>query len=695
MTRLKHGKGNRKQNFHQDQFKEHEKASPISADPNGGAARRDGEGAKADVMPKRPMELAPANAPLSEDIPNRPSRRSQTWMSYPATLSGAGGPAAAYSDGFESLLDGLTGAELHTAKQIVQALRSPEVSASAARQLPSSPPLPPPQQQGYIPVEPPVEPQTAVQPATGFTRPDRPLSPSCTCGSPLSARQSLSRPCNPSSSGLLPKPSADVETSEVAEAAEADSHVTDRDRDQSRDRGKDRDLSDSRNSQRGWNSDRDRGSWAGDPRVGGEWDWQQYMHWSNQPHRDSAVVEVDVARSLWAFTRDHSEEQREARRRQLKRLLNAVVAAHEGDVFYYQGLHDVASVLLMSMPGAPPQLPSLENPPPPSLIPPEEQQQREQQIMSCHMDSETTAATACRTTVPSRPADTDTANLTSLIAVPDLDPDAVNADAARGELLAFGLLRRLVTTHLRDATRPSLEPVVQLLGLVPYLVRAADPVLARRMGELGLQPFFALSWFLTWWAHELDQLAHAARLYDFFIASHPLMPLYLGAVAMRSQRAALLACEEMPELHSALTNLKLVMVAASGSSRGGGDGGNGSGYEGRGRGRGTSGGGGRGRVALEILLRQTEQLWRAKPPHGRPALWRVPAEAPVDWADGTLGTAEYGGFRSGLGRILSLGARSRAALLSTALLAGVYVAAAMAIGYATFSRSTALESGQM
>ena len=49
----------------------------------------------------------------------------------------------------------------------------------------------------------------------------------------------------------------------------------------------------------------------------------------------------------------------------------------------------------------------------------------------------------------------------------------------------------------------------------------------------------------------------AARLFDLFLSSHPLMPLYVGSVAMRAQREVLMSCEEMPELHTALVNMRI------------------------------------------------------------------------------------------------------------------------------------------
>jgi hypothetical protein len=53
------------------------------------------------------------------------------------------------------------------------------------------------------------------------------------------------------------------------------------------------------------------------------------------------------------------------------------------------------------------------------------------------------------------------------------------------------------------------------------------------------------------------------RLFDLFLATHPLMPLYVGAAAMHSQRQQLLAAEEMPILHSKLVNLSVTRMATA------------------------------------------------------------------------------------------------------------------------------------
>jgi hypothetical protein len=51
---------------------------------------------------------------------------------------------------------------------------------------------------------------------------------------------------------------------------------------------------------------------------------------------------------------------------------------------------------------------------------------------------------------------------------------------------------------------------------------------------------FAVSWLLTWFAHSLNKLEDVARLFDLFLASDPLMPLYVGGAAVVADRRELL-----------------------------------------------------------------------------------------------------------------------------------------------------------
>uniref|UniRef100_A0A1D2A759 Rab-GAP TBC domain-containing protein n=2 Tax=Auxenochlorella protothecoides TaxID=3075 RepID=A0A1D2A759_AUXPR len=203
--------------------------------------------------------------------------------------------------------------------------------------------------------------------------------------------------------------------------------------------------------------------------------------------RDLQVIACDLDRSLWAFTEGWTEEARALKRLALRRVLLRALR-YQDDVWYYQGLHDVASVLLFTL----------------------------------------------------------------------------------GEAGGAAVLSQLVVTHLRDATRPDLLAATQTLGLLYPLLRAADPQLYTHLlslDEPALEvPFFALSWHLTWFAHDVADLNQVCRLFDLFLASHPLMPLYLAAVAVKSCRQAVFACgSDGPAVYAALKGLKVLSPSGPGA----------------------------------------------------------------------------------------------------------------------------------
>ncbi|KAL3140084.1 hypothetical protein ABBQ38_004364 [Trebouxia sp. C0009 RCD-2024] len=194
-------------------------------------------------------------------------------------------------------------------------------------------------------------------------------------------------------------------------------------------------------------------------------------------HRDSSVVDVDVQRSLWAWTDGWTDAQRLAKRKDLRFVLDATVCSQDGTIFYYQGLHDIASVLLLTM----------------------------------------------------------------------------------GDKAAYETLTHLSLCQLRDCTRSTLDAVLELLNLLMPILKKADVEVHDQLAAAQVPPFFALGWFITWFAHSVDDLQHISRLFDLFMASHPLMPLYAAAVVIKGARKQVLACEPDPaELHRLLTNLPVL-----------------------------------------------------------------------------------------------------------------------------------------
>ena len=145
------------------------------------------------------------------------------------------------------------------------------------------------------------------------------------------------------------------------------------------------------------------------------------------------------------------------------------------------------------------------------------------------------------------------------------------------ERVARAACERLALFHLRDCTRPTLQPALDALELLPPLLRAVDPELHRHVfrvasGESGVGTHFAVAWSLAWHLHGIGdedalkksargnarRLAVASRLVDAFLTSHPAFPCYVGCASMRRHRTRLLrvGIEEPAELHQALVKLR-------------------------------------------------------------------------------------------------------------------------------------------
>lgn len=113
------------------------------------------------------------------------------------------------------------------------------------------------------------------------------------------------------------------------------------------------------------------------------------------------------------------------------------------------------------------------------------------------------------------------------------------------EALAFKVVDKLVQSHLKDMLRSTLGTVVTTLDALFPLVGLVSSKLQRFLIRSSVRPFFALSWMITWFAHDLKHFENVCRVYDFLIASHPLMVLYLCAsvILKKEQQVLKIDCE--------------------------------------------------------------------------------------------------------------------------------------------------------
>lgn len=63
------------------------------------------------------------------------------------------------------------------------------------------------------------------------------------------------------------------------------------------------------------------------------------------------------------------------------------------------------------------------------------------------------------------------------------------------------------------------------------MLKVADPELARfssHISPVPTLPFFALSWILCLFSHDVDSLEPIQRMFDFLLARNPISAIYLA-----------------------------------------------------------------------------------------------------------------------------------------------------------------------
>ena len=125
--------------------------------------------------------------------------------------------------------------------------------------------------------------------------------------------------------------------------------------------------------------------------------------------------------------------------------------------------------------------------------------------------------------------------------------------------LASSLLLQISKSHLRDAMQSDFSSISAVLKIVMFpMIQFFDPKLHLYLLQSGIEPYFALSWMLTWFSHDVRDTNIAARLFDAFLASHALFPLYLSVamVLHPANRRQLMETEsDFSSMHVALQSL--------------------------------------------------------------------------------------------------------------------------------------------
>ncbi|KAK5581703.1 hypothetical protein RB653_001740 [Dictyostelium firmibasis] len=123
------------------------------------------------------------------------------------------------------------------------------------------------------------------------------------------------------------------------------------------------------------------------------------------------------------------------------------------------------------------------------------------------------------------------------------------------ERLAFAMLERLSIYHFNDCMLPNFAEVLKVLNLIFPLISMVDQQVYNFLIKSQVQPMFAISWILTWFSHNLDELDIAARVYDYLLSAHPMASIYLSVGVIINLRETLLGLEcSFDSIHAFFTS---------------------------------------------------------------------------------------------------------------------------------------------
>ena len=108
---------------------------------------------------------------------------------------------------------------------------------------------------------------------------------------------------------------------------------------------------------------------------------------------------------------------------------------------------------------------------------------------------------------------------------------------------AFVVASQLALVHLRDYMRPDMTTTLAYLELLAALLAQVEPEIHDLMERSAVGGHFALSWLLTLFAHECEDLPVLSRILDAVLGSPPLFPLYMAAALVRVHRDRALGVE--------------------------------------------------------------------------------------------------------------------------------------------------------
>ena len=142
----------------------------------------------------------------------------------------------------------------------------------------------------------------------------------------------------------------------------------------------------------------------------------------------------------------------------------------------------------------------------------------------------------------------------------DTKPSQTNNSSKKKQIQSnMGYYASWSITHyfMRDYLRESFEQgVIPALNLLMKIIQGTDAEVYEKIKFMEI-PTFAVSWIITWFAHDLEIVNDIHRLYDYWLANHPATIIYIAAATVIYNRDMLMDMED-DDIHFILliTSLK-------------------------------------------------------------------------------------------------------------------------------------------
>lgn len=122
------------------------------------------------------------------------------------------------------------------------------------------------------------------------------------------------------------------------------------------------------------------------------------------------------------------------------------------------------------------------------------------------------------------------------------------------------LVERFTLHWCRDGMGVGLEPILGWLRLVQKVLIAVDVDLAVIVERTSPEPFFALSWILTLFAHDVSSQSSIARLFDIWITEGPQALIYFCVALVLSKKQQLIEFVDSDDFDDNIGNLHAILA---------------------------------------------------------------------------------------------------------------------------------------